>query len=80
MLVEKLTELFCDVDDFCQSFIPQWERQLIESGEKQRRRSSQMVRVKSSQSSFYFIYQVFATSNNSIKAIFVLILIKHFLI
>jgi hypothetical protein len=23
MLVEKLTELFCDVDDFCQSFIPQ---------------------------------------------------------
>jgi len=41
-MIDKLTELFCDVDDFCQAFIPQWERQLIESGEKQRRRSSQM--------------------------------------
>jgi IS5 family transposase len=41
-MIEKLTELFCDVDDFCQSFMPQWQRQLIESGEKKRRRCSQM--------------------------------------
>lgn len=34
----SLTQLFCDADDFCNSFIPQWEAQQIESGEKKRRR------------------------------------------
>ena len=29
----KLVELFCDVDDFCKVFIPQWEKQLLEDGE-----------------------------------------------
>jgi len=34
----SLTQLFCDVDDFCKTFIPQWEASQIESGEKKRRR------------------------------------------
>jgi hypothetical protein len=34
-----LTELFCDVDDFWQSFSPYWEKEQLASGEKKRRRS-----------------------------------------
>lgn len=36
--MESLTELFCDVDDFCQSFAPSWQRQLVSTGEIQRQR------------------------------------------
>lgn len=35
----SLVELFCDVDDFCQIFIPALEKHLLESGVIQRRRS-----------------------------------------
>ena len=38
----NLLELFCDVDDFCQNFIPQWQTQLISSGCKKRRTSSRL--------------------------------------
>ncbi len=34
----SLTQLFCDVDDFCKVFIPEWEKTQIENGEKKRRR------------------------------------------
>ena len=37
-----LLQLFCDVDDFCHSFIPHWERQLMAENNKQRRRACQM--------------------------------------
>jgi hypothetical protein len=37
--MESLTELFCDVDDFCQAFMPIWNHQLLESGQKRRRRA-----------------------------------------
>lgn len=40
--MNKLDEIFCDVDDFCQQFIPEWEKQLLASGERQRRRSGRM--------------------------------------
>jgi hypothetical protein len=33
-----LTRLFCDVDDFYQTFIPQWEKMLIETGERKRKK------------------------------------------
>ena len=36
--MESLTELFCDVDDFCQEFLPVWRRQLLLTGEIQRQR------------------------------------------
>lgn len=34
----SLEELFCSVDDFCQTFEPQWERQLLGNGLHQRKR------------------------------------------
>ena len=39
--MESLTELFCDVDDFCQEFLPVWRKQLLVAGEihRQRKRS-----------------------------------------
>lgn len=38
----KLTQLFCDVDDFCQSFILEWQKNQITSGEKKRNRPHRM--------------------------------------
>jgi hypothetical protein len=38
----SLLELFCHVDDFCQTFVPQWERQQLQSGSKRRRRRGQL--------------------------------------
>ena len=40
--MKKLVELFCDVDDFCQTFLPQWQQQLLEDGTKQRNRQGRM--------------------------------------
>jgi hypothetical protein len=34
----SLTRLFCDADDFCQWFIAEWEKTLIEDGSKKRNR------------------------------------------
>lgn len=34
--MNNLEALFVDVDDFCQKFIPEWQRSLIQSKEKQR--------------------------------------------
>ena len=36
--MDNLTELFCDVDDFCQSFVPVWQKQMLSAGEIQRQR------------------------------------------
>lgn len=36
--MNSLTELFCDVDDFCQIFLPVWRKQLLSAGEIERRR------------------------------------------
>ena len=38
----SITELFCDVDDFCQQFEPHWERYLLASGLRQRRRKPRL--------------------------------------
>lgn len=38
----SLEELFCSVDDFCQTFEPQWERQLLGNGLQRRKRSSSL--------------------------------------
>lgn len=40
--MNSLVELFCDVDDFCQAFLPSWENQQLSSGLKQRRRRGQL--------------------------------------
>ena len=38
----SLEDLFCDVDDFCQAFEPNWNQRLLGSGLKMRNRSGQM--------------------------------------
>lgn len=38
----SLDELFCDVDDFCQTFLPQWQQQLLAHGERRRYRAGQL--------------------------------------
>lgn len=40
--MDKLIETFCDVDDFCQVFIKQWQRMLLENGEIKRRRACRL--------------------------------------
>ncbi|KEY58767.1 hypothetical protein SRDD_24630 [Serratia sp. DD3] len=49
--MNKLVELFCDVDDFCQLFIPLWELQCLENGSEKRgkKRLKSSKRVKASQ-------------------------------
>jgi hypothetical protein len=39
----NLEELFCDVDDFCQLYLPDWHRQLLSSGERKRQRASRLA-------------------------------------
>lgn len=39
----SLEDLFCDVDDFCQVFLPTWHRQLLTEGTRQRQRSSRLT-------------------------------------
>lgn len=38
----NLVEIFCDIDDFCELFIPQWQLRLIEDGSQKRRRIGRM--------------------------------------
>jgi len=40
--MESLLELFVSVDDFCQVFLPFWERKLIDEGSKKRQRPTQL--------------------------------------
>ena len=35
----SLLELFCHVDDFCQAFLPYWQREQLSRGRRQRRRA-----------------------------------------
>lgn len=38
----SVLEVFCHVDDFCQTFAPEWERELLQAGLKQRCRRGQL--------------------------------------
>ena len=39
----SLTELFCEVDDFCQVFEPLWDQQRLGDGQRQRCRAGQLT-------------------------------------
>ena len=41
--MSTIDALFCDVDDFTKVFYPEWEKTLLESGEKKRRKSGLMT-------------------------------------
>src|ERR687897_804578 len=32
MMLDRIVEVFCEVDDFCQAFVPQWEVSLLGTG------------------------------------------------
>ena len=36
----NVTQIFCDADDFCQGYIPDWEKTQLEPDEKTKRRAS----------------------------------------
>jgi hypothetical protein len=38
----SLLELFCNIDDFCQTFVPKWEQEMLQNGKKRRRRPGQL--------------------------------------
>jgi hypothetical protein len=38
----KLTQIYCDVDDFCNAFIPEWQKQQIVQGQSKRMRAPRM--------------------------------------
>ena len=40
---ESLLELFCDRDDFCQQFVPDWNQRQLTSGERQRQRDPRLA-------------------------------------
>ena len=40
--MESLLELFVSVDDFCQAFLPFWEKKLLADGSRKRQRSGQL--------------------------------------
>jgi len=39
----SVDELFCEIDDFCQIFIPDWQRRQLSSGERQRQRDCRLT-------------------------------------
>lgn len=38
----KLTKLFCNVDDFCKKFMPEWQKFLLKSGKIKRQRKNKL--------------------------------------
>jgi hypothetical protein len=41
--MDSLLELFCDVDDFCQVFLPKWNQHLLASGQRRRQRARSLT-------------------------------------
>mgnify|MGYP006175878141 CR=1 FL=1 len=37
---DKITQIFCSIDDFCKDFVPNWESQLLSNGKKRIRKSN----------------------------------------
>jgi transposase len=40
--MDRLTEVFCLMDDFCQAFEPEWEKHLLANGHKKRQRPASL--------------------------------------
>lgn len=39
----SVEDLFCDIDDFCKVFLPEWQREQITCGERKRRRRGRLA-------------------------------------
>jgi transposase len=65
--------VYCDVDDFCQVFLPAWHRQLLTSGERRRQRAGRLTL-----SEILTILIVFHQSQyRTFKAFYLLYLSQH---
>jgi hypothetical protein len=65
--------VYCDVDDFCQVFLPVWQRQLLTSGERRRQRAGRLTL-----SEILTILIVFHQSQyRTFKAFYLLYLSQH---
>jgi hypothetical protein len=42
----SLETLFCYIDDFCQYFLPQWEREQLACGERKWRRPASLPELR----------------------------------
>lgn len=71
-----LTRLFCDIDDFCHDFIPQWEATLLESGQKKRKRTRSVSHSEVITLIVYFHQMGYRT--NTARHSFCLTGIQHF--
>ncbi len=40
--MDKLVETYCNVDDFCRVFMPEWEKRCLTDGTRKRRRQGRM--------------------------------------
>ena len=58
---DKITRIFCSIDDFCKEFVPNLENQLITAGEN-RLKSLTYLYQRLSQFSYFFIFQLIETS------------------
>lgn len=38
--LDKISTIFCSIDDFCKDFAPNWENQLLSNGKKRIRKSN----------------------------------------
>ena len=65
----NVTQIFCDADDFCQRFIPDWEQRQLEPDEKTktRARARSVCERKSLRWWFVIIFLATGRSNGSIR-------------
>lgn len=66
-------ELFCAIDDFCQVFIPDWQRQQLSSGERKRHRDCRLT----SSEMMTLIIHFHQSQYRHFKAYYLLYVCKH---
>lgn len=69
----ELEPLFCDIDDFCKTFLPAWHRQQLTSGERKRRRATRLTVSELMTLLVYFHHSQYRT----FKAYYLLFVCRH---
>jgi hypothetical protein len=52
--MSQLIAMFCDIDDFCQGFAPQYQQRLLQDGQRRRVRQGQLSLSEMLTSIVYF--------------------------
>ena len=68
----NVTQIFCDADDFCQRFIPDWKKHGWKGRKKRQQESGrvQFVKAKSLRGWFVIIFPATGRSNGSTRGTF----------